>query len=263
MRRGLRVMAWLVLLALPFAAAAQDYPPPGSDTVNDWAEVLPPEAEARIAASLRAARQETGVQVVLVTMARIADHGGAGQRLESYAKGLFNAWGVGDGQRNDGILVLVATEDRAMRIALGAGYDPVWDNAAQAAIDRGFLPGFRAGRMGAGIETGMDEVIARIARPFAAGQPAPAPQEDGTDLAAVPAGGRGGAADRAAPAAGRSDMAAAALPGLRPPRPAPQPQRSGRGQRKPDRPGRDCHPLPRLQRQPPRGLGAARPQQRQ
>lgn len=178
MRRGLRMVVWLVLLALPFAAAAQDYPSPGSDTVNDWAEVLPPEAEARIAATLRAARQETGVQVVLVTMARIADHGGAGQRLESYAKGLFNAWGVGDGQRNDGILVLVATEDRAMRIALGAGYDPVWDNAAQAAIDRGFLPDFRTGRMAAGIETGMGEVIARIARPFAAGQPAPAPQEE-------------------------------------------------------------------------------------
>jgi len=172
------MLRWLVLLILmPFAALAQDYPAPLSDKVNDWAGVLSPEAAARLEDRLQTARDETGVHVVLVTMKRLADHGGAGMRIDSYAKGLFNAWGVGDKARNDGVLILVATGDREIRVALGAGYDAVWDNAAQAAIDRGFLPEFRAGRIEAGIEAGVDQVITRIARPFAAGQPAAAAKE--------------------------------------------------------------------------------------
>lgn len=177
------MLRWLVLLIwLPFAALAQDYPAPLSDKANDWAGVLSPEAVARLETRLQSARDETGVHVVLVTMKRLADHGGAGMRIDSYAKGLFNAWGVGDKARNDGVLILVATDDREIRVALGAAYDAVWDNAAQAAIDKGFLPEFRAGRIEAGIEAGVDEVLTRIARPFAAGQPAEVVPDEGLPL---------------------------------------------------------------------------------
>lgn len=169
------MLRWLVLLIwLPFAALAQDYPAPLSDKVNDWAGVLSPAAVSRLETRLQSARDETGVHVVRVTMKRLADHGGAGMRIDSYAKGLFNQWGIGSKTRNDGVLILVATDDREIRVALGAGYDAVWDNAAQAAIDKGFLPGFRAGQIEAGIEAGVEQVITRIARPFAAGQPAAA-----------------------------------------------------------------------------------------
>ena len=177
------MLRWLVLLlVLPLAALAQDYPAPLSDKVNDWAGVLSPEAVARLETKLQAARDETGVHVVLVTMKRLADHGGAGMRIDSYAKGLFNTWGVGDKTRNDGVLILVATDDREIRVALGAGYDAVWDNAAQAAIDKGFLPEFRAGKIEAGIEAGIDQVITRIARPFAKGQPAQTVPDAGVPL---------------------------------------------------------------------------------
>ena len=150
--------------------------------MNDRAGVLSPEAVARLETTLQSVRDETGVHVVLVTMKRLADHGGAGMRIDSYAKGLFNQWGIGDKTRNDGVLILVATDDREIRVALGAGYDAVWDNAAQAAIDKGFLPEFRAGRIEAGIEAGVEQVITRIARPFAAGQPAAAPESDEVPL---------------------------------------------------------------------------------
>lgn len=177
------MLRWLVLLIwLPFTALAQDYPAPLSDKVNDWAGVLSPEAVARLEARLQSVRDETGVHVVLVTMKRLADHGGAGMRIDSYAKGLFNAWGIGSKTRNDGVLILVATDDREIRVALGAGYDAVWDNAAQAAIDKGFLPEFRAGRIEAGIEAGVEQVITRIARPFAAGQPAEVVPDEGLPL---------------------------------------------------------------------------------
>ncbi|WP_157791924.1 YgcG family protein [Pseudorhodobacter sp. MZDSW-24AT] len=159
--------------SLPAPAEAQGLPAPLSDTVSDFADLLPPEAEAELVQILAQGRAETGVQVVLVTMARLSDHGGAGQRIEDYAKALFNHWGVGDAARDDGILILIAQEDREMRIALGAGYEVIWDNAAQRVIDRAFLPAFRDGDYIAGISAGVPATFDLIARPFAAGAERP------------------------------------------------------------------------------------------
>ncbi|MFT4150460.1 MAG: TPM domain-containing protein [Paracoccaceae bacterium] len=162
---------FLALTCLVMApAAAQELPQPLSDTVSDFAGVLTPEDSASLTRTLAAARQETGVQIVAVTMDRIPD----GQRIEDYAKTLFNAWGVGDKSRNDGIMILLARGDRAVRVALGAGYDPVWDGAAQRAIDTAMLPAFREGKFAQGLQAGAEAVIDRVARPHSAGQPAPA-----------------------------------------------------------------------------------------
>jgi uncharacterized protein len=65
-----------------------------------------------------------------------------GETLEDFATNLFDDWGIGDATRNDGILVLVLPNDRAMRIELGAGYDASWNNEAGRLIDRSYLPSF-------------------------------------------------------------------------------------------------------------------------
>lgn len=170
------------LLAFPFAAFAQDLPAPLSDTVSDYADILPAETEAALTQTLIAARKETGVQIVVVTMAHTADYGGAGQSIETYAKTLFNAWGVGDKERDDGIMVLVARDDGAMRIALGDGFGPVFDGAAQRVIDSVMLPEFRQGKFEAGIVVGASGVIDRLARPFASNNPPPPESFDWTAL---------------------------------------------------------------------------------
>ena len=157
----------------PLALWAQTLLDPLTDTVSDFANLLPPEAEARVTGALSIGREQTGVHVVLVTVDRIADHGGAGARIEDYAKQLFNQWGVGDKDRNDGILILIARTDREMRIALGRGYGAIWDNAAQRVIDRHFLPAFRTDDYAAGIETGVIATFDLLARPYSAGHPAP------------------------------------------------------------------------------------------
>jgi uncharacterized protein len=174
----IRILA--LLLLLPFAANAQDYPQPISDTVSDFADLLDPAQEAQIAQTLMASRDETKVHITLVTMAHISDFGGSGQSIETYAKNLFNAWGVGDATRNDGILILVAKDDREMRIALGRGYDPVYDGYAQRVIDRDMLPAFKTDNYVQGIEAGVQSAIDRIARPFASNQ-TPQPVEEPND----------------------------------------------------------------------------------
>ncbi len=165
--------AFLFALFLPLAAIAQGLPEPMSDRINDFADLMPPEAEARVAEMLQRGREETGVHVVVVTMERMAQNGGVGEPITDYAKRLFNAWGIGDKDRDDGILILVARTDREMRIALGAGYPVIWDNAAQRVIDRYMLPDFKEDRYAEGIEAGVAATFELIARPYTAGAAAP------------------------------------------------------------------------------------------
>lgn len=168
-----RVLAVLLAVLLPVLAGAEEVPAPLTDKVSDYDEVLAPAEEERIAGALAQVRAETGVHVVLVTMARRADHGGADETIEDYALRLFNSWGVGDRERNDGVMILVARDDREMRVQLGSGFGADWDGVAQRVIDERFLPAFRRGDYVGGIEAGTRAVIDRIARPFAAGQAAP------------------------------------------------------------------------------------------
>ncbi|WP_103256139.1 TPM domain-containing protein [Tabrizicola aquatica] len=165
----LRTLAlWLGLSGI---VAAQDLPQPVSDTISDFSEVLDATEEGRITRALQALRDETGVQMVVVTLPTLAAYGGAGQRLETYAKDLFNAWGIGDAQRNDGILLLVVTEAREARIALGSGYDAVYDGRAARVLSTAVLPEFREGRLAVGIEAGIASARERLVVPFQAGQP--------------------------------------------------------------------------------------------
>ena len=157
--------------ALAAGSAATTLPAPASDTVTDLAGVLDPQAEARIVGLLQALRDETGVQMVVVTMPAIEEFGGAGMRMDAYAKALFNAWGIGAAERNDGILMLVATEAREVRIALGAGYDAVYDGRAARVLSTAVLPEFRANRLAEGIEAGIAASRLRLVEPHQEGRP--------------------------------------------------------------------------------------------
>jgi uncharacterized protein len=150
-------------------ALAGPLPEPVSETVNDWANVLPAADESRLSASLTAARRETGVHLVVVTIPSLADFGGAGETMETYATRLFNAWGVGAASRHDGIMVLVLPGEKAMRIELGRGYGVEWDQIAQDIVNGSFLPAFKDGQMAFGIESGTEQVLTRIAQPFGKG----------------------------------------------------------------------------------------------
>jgi uncharacterized protein len=159
----------IVLMWLPLAGFAQTYPAPTSDLVNDYAKLLPPEATARITTALQAARDETGIHIVLATIEHQADYGGTG-RFADFATGWFNAWGIGDATRNNGVLILVGCQDREMRIALGRAYGPVWDGRAQRVIDTAMLPAFRNDDYAKGLEDGALMAIDQLAHPFAANQ---------------------------------------------------------------------------------------------
>lgn len=187
-----RLAALLIALLLPAFAAAQEYPTYDNIWVNDQADVIGEPAEERITAALQTLADETGVQATVLTMH--TRWGYPGDSLESFATGLFNDWGIGDATRNDGILVLVLTTDREMRIELGSGYPSGYDAVAKEIIDDVFIPAFGKGDFEAGIEAGTLVVADRIAREHAAGN-APAPVSGG------------GADDKGSPGFGLAIMA--------------------------------------------------------
>jgi len=168
--------ALALLLTLASAAVAQTLPDrtlpePLGDTVSDFASVLDATEEGRISRLLEATRAETGVHVVVVTVPTIDAYGGAGMRLDAFAKALFNQWGIGNAERNDGILMLVATETREARIALGASYEAVYDGRAARVLTTAVLPEFRQGRIAGGIEAGIVSTRDRLINPFLEGRP--------------------------------------------------------------------------------------------
>ncbi len=130
--------------------------------VNDYANLLDAAAEARIRADLVELFDRTGIEMTVLTIAQMSDYGHDGA-IEPFATRLFNAWGIGNATRNDGVLILVARYDRRMRIEIGAGYSSAWDARMQRVIDEAFLPAFRLDEYQRGIEEGVEETIYEVA----------------------------------------------------------------------------------------------------
>ena len=152
------------ILALP--ALSQTYPDHTSLYVNDFADLIDPETESRIEDALQQVKADRGVEMTVVTINSRFDYGDS-PAIEPFATGLFNYWGVGDANRNDGIMILVARQDRDIRIEPGKGYPARFDDRVKRVkrvkrvIDHHFIPYFRKDEYAAGIEAGVLETIKR------------------------------------------------------------------------------------------------------
>lgn len=177
----IRALVLWLLLALP--TAAQDLPDWQHTSINDFAGLLTAEDTEVLDKALIALNHETGVEGTVVTLTDRARYGGS-DGLEPFATRLFNHWGIGHRDRNDGFMVLVLQNDREARIELGAGYPPAAGRIARQIMDGTLLPEFRQGNFSRGIREGTLDVIQHIARPHAAGETlqAPARKRDLPDL---------------------------------------------------------------------------------
>ena len=151
------------------AALAQSYPQFQNTTVNDFADLLNEAEEAALSAQLAELRQDTEIEMTVLTLRRQSDFA-PGQTLESFATGLFDHWGIGSDEYDDGVLVMILRDDRAMRIELGAGFAQDWDQVAQQVIDEHFLTAFDNGDYPRGILQGSTAVIEDIIYPYLDGE---------------------------------------------------------------------------------------------
>lgn len=169
----LLLVAWLALA--PPAAALEV--PPLTGRVVDRADLLSPGAEQSIAADLAALEQRTGVQVAVLTVPSLE-----GDPLEDFSLRVAEAWQLGRAGVDDGALLLVARDDRQMRLEVGYGLEPrLTDLASRRILDDVVRPRFRAGDYEGGVAAGVSAVMAVV--------------EQGESALPPPGEGAGGAAD--------------------------------------------------------------------
>ncbi len=161
LRRAPRPAALATLLALtvlaPSIASALEVPYL-SGRVNDLAELIPAETEQRIDEKLAVLEETTGAQMAVLTIPSLE-----GEVLEEYSLEVSETWGLGRAEQDDGLLLLVARDDRKMRLEVGYGLEGQLTDAQSGRILNNILrPAFRAGDFGGGIEAGVDAVVGTL-----------------------------------------------------------------------------------------------------
>lgn len=128
--------------------------------VIDVANVLSGPDETRLSDRLADYERATGHQMVIVTTNGL----GAATPME-FATCLGRRWGIGDKQRNDGILILVAPNERQSAIAVGYGLENELTDVEAKAVIRDMAPSFQMSDYVGGLSTSIDAIAAQMGEP--------------------------------------------------------------------------------------------------
>lgn len=158
-----RVVAALLLMLAQAglsAPAHAAYPPAPAGPVLDQAGIIPDADEAALDAKLRAYNQRTGRAFVVVTVNSLD-----GETVETYAVKLFEQWGIGGKDTDQGLLFLIAPSERKLRFETGYGLHGIFPDVLAGRVIRDTVtPRFKAGDFPGGINAGVDSVIAQLER---------------------------------------------------------------------------------------------------
>ena len=142
---------------LPLLIAVATLNPIGH--VSDFAHLLRPETVTTLEQTLTNLEKETGAEVAVVTI----DTHGNDETIETYAEKLFQEWGIGKAKEDNGVLLLIARDDREMRIEVGYGLEPIITDIESAHIISDVLtPAFKAGDYDEGVTQAVERIISDI-----------------------------------------------------------------------------------------------------
>ncbi len=157
-----RPLVWPIFLFLAVVLAtpawAQPEFPSLTGRVVDQAGILRNATERAIRDQLEALEARTTNQVVVVTVRSLQ-----GYSIAEFGRRLGNHWGIGQAGRDNGVLLIVAPNEREVRIEVGRGLESALTvRLAGTIIDSEILPAFRRGRMERGVRAGTDAILAAI-----------------------------------------------------------------------------------------------------
>lgn len=177
-------MRWIVraaaALMLSFAAVGAAAPqfPALTGRVVDQAGLLSPSGRAWLEQRLAAHERATGDQVVVATVPSLQ-----GYAVEDYGVQLARHWGIGQAQKNNGVVLLVAPKERALRIEVGYGLEgKLTDALSHSIIEHEMLPHFKRGDYETGVVRGASAVLASLTGSYAAPRAARPPPGKTDDL---------------------------------------------------------------------------------
>lgn len=150
--------ALLGLALLTVACDREAAPERPSEPVIDRADILSPNAEKVLDDKLRRYWDQKETAIVVATVPSLK-----GETVESAALRLFDSWGIGSPKTQRGVLLLIAHEDRKLRIEIGCGLQTVLPTETLAGIIRDEItPHFRASDFDGGTSAGVDALMRRI-----------------------------------------------------------------------------------------------------
>jgi uncharacterized protein len=153
------VFSTLIFTLLLISASAQrNVPAHGGEWVHDEASVLSPQVKAQLEAILKAHRDSTSTQIAVLLVPSLE-----GEDIDSYALRVSEVWKLGQEKKDNGVLFLVAMQEKQMRIEVGYGLEGVLTDAMSSRINRNEVaPYFRQGNYEAGIQAGVIAIIKTV-----------------------------------------------------------------------------------------------------
>lgn len=149
-----RALVLAAALALPLVSSAIEIPYL-SGRVNDLADLLSPETERQLESRLAELEETTGTQVAILTIPSLE-----GEVLEDYSLQVAETWELGRGAFDDGALLLIARDERKMRLEIGYGLEPVLTDAlCRRILDEILRPHFRAGEFDDGVDAAVEAIV--------------------------------------------------------------------------------------------------------
>ena len=139
---------------------AQQVPEHGGHWVHDYADILSPQTEKQLEGLLKADRDSTSNQIAILIMKNLE-----GGDIDEFANRVFNdrGWKLGDEKKDNGVLFLIAFEERQMRIEVGAGLEGILTDVQSSRINRNEVaPYFRRGEYEQGIVAGVVSIMLTI-----------------------------------------------------------------------------------------------------
>lgn len=149
------IVLFIFFFQVPLLVTGSDFPPKPKNLVNDYAGILNNQQINDLERKLVAFDDSTSNQITLVT---VKDLGG--YEVADYAVNLGNQWGVGQSGKKNGIVFLIAPNERKVTIQTGYGLEPVLpDIIAGRIIREQVAPSFRNGNYYEGIDKAIDAII--------------------------------------------------------------------------------------------------------
>src|SRR5215475_11810233 len=153
--RGAWVAGALGLLLLAIGASFALNFPALTGRIVDQANIIQPATRVALEGKLAELESKSGIQLVVATVNSLE-----GQDIEPYANELFRNWKLGEKQKNNGVLLLVAPNERRVRIEVGYGLEKTLTDAlSKVIIINAITPRFKAGDFSGGISRGVDDII--------------------------------------------------------------------------------------------------------
>ena len=151
----------LILLCITFISNVKAIVSPTNNFyINDYANILSSETEEYILNKSVALNNVDGTQIVVVTVKNLE-----GMSLENYATKLFRNFGIGDKEKNNGLLLLLALEERMFRVEVGYGLEGILPDGKTGRFqDEYIIPYLKDNKWDEGVKNGYDAFYAEIVK---------------------------------------------------------------------------------------------------